>query len=167
MTEHTPPPKKRKNPSRKRTRRKATHEDLISYTIKVSGWEYYYSLRAGDPKSRYDAARYRELATLSFQGELIRPEASPHKKAEVTLSAREGMLDAPPDDRITTIGSLSASGGNLSAYIFVPVERFSELASIAQSERIQAIQIGGSKLHYRSGSIYSVALNTLWDEDDW
>lgn len=153
--------------TRKRKRRKAQKEELVSYFVKVADWHYSYSFRGGDPKSRWDEGRYNELATLSFTGDLIQPKDSRHKNAEVTLSARTHMMDEPVGDKPASIGSLSASGNDLSAYIFVPVERLSELTAVAQSARVQTIHIVGSKLRYRSGTISSMSLDTHYDEEDW
>ena len=39
-------------------------------------------------------------------------------------------------EKTRSIGSLDASGDELSAYVLVPAERLAELASIAQSGRV-------------------------------
>ena len=158
-----------KAPVRKRRtgrKRKAVREEYISYLISVSGWDYYYAFRPGDPKSRWDQGAYDELATLSFTGKLARPEGTKYDTGQVTFSGRRGLMKEPIERAPASIGSLSASGAELSAYIFIPTERLAELAAVAQSDRIQTIHITGTKLRYRSGLIHHVSVSTQPDEED-
>ncbi|WP_380874289.1 hypothetical protein ACFB49_46950 [Sphingomonas sp. DBB INV C78] len=108
---------------------------------------------------------YSELATLDFAGELIRTERSKYALGKVTLSARQGILEEPLTAAARCLGNLSGRGDVLEAYIFVPVERMSELVLVAQAGRIQFISFVASKLRYGSGAVYGVALHSEADEE--
>jgi hypothetical protein len=75
------------------------------------------------------------------------------------------MMDERRGEVYRSIGSLTASGDALSAYIFVPAEFMSELASVSQSGRVQAIDFSGTRLRYRSASLQSVSLTTRNEEE--
>jgi hypothetical protein len=111
----------------------------LGHRDKRSGWDYYYSFRPSDPKSRWDAGPYNELATISFGGEIIRPQDSKYKRAKVIFSARLGMMEENGVEPPKTIGSLTANDEELSAYIFIPAERTADLAAVAQSGRAQVV----------------------------
>jgi hypothetical protein len=64
---------------------------------------------------------------------LIRPIDTRYKDAEVTFSPRAGMTDERRGGAFQSIGSLTASGDSLSAYVFIPAEYMPELAAVAQS----------------------------------
>jgi len=158
-----------KPPTRKKARRKRqpAREEYIGYLVRVSGWDYHYGFRPSDPRSHWDPGPYSELATLSFTGELIRPENSKYRTATVTLSGKVGMMEERPTGAASSIGSLSAHEDELSAYVFIPTERLAELSVVAQSGRVQIVQITGTKLRYRSALIRNLSLDTHFDEEDW
>lgn len=158
-----------KAPARKKAprRRKPVREELVTYLIRVTDWDYYYSLRVSDPKSRWDHGAYSELATLGFSGELIRPENSKYRKADVTLSARPSMLEEQPGLGTSSLGTLSVSGDQFSAYVFVPAKRVAEIATVAQSGKVQIVHLVGTRLRYRSGLVRNIALHTSFNEEEW
>lgn len=158
-----------KTPTQKRAprRRKPAGEELVTYLVRVMDWDYYYSLRVSDPKSRWDPGAYSELATLSFSGDLIRPENSKYGKASITLSARAGMLGEQPGLGTSSLGTLSVDGGEFFAYVFAPAERFGELVTIAQSGKVQIVHLVGSRIRYRSGLVLNIALHMSFNEDEW
>jgi hypothetical protein len=160
-----------KTPTRKvaprKPKRKPAREEYIAYFLRVSGWDYYYGFRPSDPKSQWDQGPYSEIATLTFTGELIRPVNSKYRAATVTLSAKSGMMEERPAGTARSIGSLTANEDELSAYIFVPAERLTELTAVAQSERVRVVQVTGTKLRYRSGQIHNLSIYTSFDEEDW
>jgi len=151
--------------SRRRRKNRRVREEYVGYAMRPSSWDYYFSFRVSDPKSRWDPGPYSQLATLSFKGDLIRPAETRYKHVEVTLSARTGMMEERPGEVYRSIGSLTASGDDLSAYVFVPAEFMSELAAVAQSGRVQAIDFSGTRLRYRSASLHSVSLTTRNEEE--
>jgi len=142
-------------PVRKKARRKRqpAREEQIGYIVRVSDWDYYYSFRPSDPKGHWDHGPYSEIATLSFTGELIRPENSKYRTATVTLSGKAGMMEERLTGAALSIGTLSAHENELSAYIFVPAERLAELTTVAQSGRVQIVHITGTRLRYRSAQM--------------
>jgi hypothetical protein len=155
-------PAKRKRHHKRRGRQ---HEEYVGYLVRVTGWDYHYSFRVSDPRSRWDSGPYSELATLSLAGNVIRPQDSKYKRANITLSARTGMMDENRAEPPRSIGSLSANAEELSAYVFVPAERLAELAS--NSGRVQIVHFGATRLRYRSAMIHSVSLDTHFDEEEW
>ena len=60
--------------------------------------------------------------------------------------------------------SLSRHGETLSAYVFVPAERFVELTAVAASGRFQVASIIGTGYH--SGLVQNVSLNAEIEEDE-
>ena len=152
-------------PHRRKRRKRKKPEESVHYEIRVSGWDYYYHLRLSDPKDPYDRGAYNELATLSFKGELISPEDLPYVGV-LTLSARAGMMDEEYDELPKSIGSLSVSGDTLTADVFVPAERLSELATVAASGWVHAASLVASKLRHHSGKVHSVSITTELEEDD-
>ena len=157
-----PPPRK---PTRRK--RKSVQDEHVAYLVRVSGWDYYYGFRPSDPKSQWDHGPYNEIATLTFAGELIRPENSKYRTATVTLSGKAGMMDERLTGAAPSIGTLTAHEKYLSAYIFVPAERLTELATVAQSGRVQVVQVTGTKLRYRSAQIHNLSIYTQFDDEEW
>jgi hypothetical protein len=134
--------------------------------MRATSWDYYFSFHVSDPKSRWDSGPYSRLATLSFKGDLVRPNGIRYKQAEVTLSARAGMMDERRGETFQSIGSLTAGGNSLSAYVFIPAELMPELAAVAQSGRVQIVNFSGTRLRYRSAFLSSVSLTTRDEEEE-
>lgn len=149
---------------RKRSRKK--HDEHVHYAISVTDWNSYYSFRVSNPKSRFDSGPYSEIATLTFTGELIRPEGLKYKNAALTLCAQAEIMQERWDRPPLSIGSLNAHEDTLEAYIFIPAERMAALVALAQSGRVQIASIGGTRLRYRSGLVHSISLNTESDDDE-
>jgi hypothetical protein len=55
----------------------------------------------------------------------------------------------------------------LSAYIFVPADRFAELVAVSASGRVQMVTVTGTKLRYRSGQATYVGAYTDFSEEEW
>jgi hypothetical protein len=150
-----------------RKRRRNAREEHVGYLVRITGWDYYYSFRPSDPKSRWDPGPYNELATISFGGDIVRPQDSKYKRAKVTFSSRAGMMEENRAEPPKTIGSLTANDEELSAYIFIPAERVADLAVVAQSGRVQIVHFGATRLRYRSATVHTVSLSTEFDEEEW
>lgn len=156
-----------RKPKKRRKRSRRAIKEYTNYLVRLSRWDYFYSFRASDPKNRWERGPYSSLTTLRLTGDLIRPENSKYGQIEVTLSARAGMMDEARSDQQLSVGSLRAEDEQLSAYIFVPEERFAELMIAAQSGRLEVVHFVSTKLRYRSATILNVTLNTDFDEADW
>lgn len=139
-------PKQPRKTSRRRRTKRSRRDETVEYALRPRTWDYYFSFRVSDPKSRWDPGPYSQLATLSLKGDLIRPTDTRFKHIEVTLSARQGMMNESRETSFRTIGSLSSSDDALYAYVFIPAEFVPELASVAQSGRICAVRLLGSRL---------------------
>lgn len=163
---HSPEANRARKQSRRRHKNRRTREEYVRYAMRSTSWDYYFSFDISDPKSRWDPGPYSQLATLSFKGDLIRPIDPRYKYAEVTLSARIGMMEERPGEMYRSIGSLTANADVLSAYVFVPAEFISELVAIAQSGRVQVIDFSGTRLRYRSASLRGVSLTTRNEKED-
>ena len=165
-TDIAPKANRGRKPSRRRRKKRRVREEYVRYAMRPTNWDYYFSFHVSDPKSRWDPGPYSQLSTLSFEGDLIRPIGTRYKQVEVTLSARTGMMEERPGGVYRSIGTLTANGDNLYAYVFVPAEFMFELAAVAQSGRVQAIDFSGTRLRYRSASLHSVSLTTRNEEED-
>ena len=166
MSDAPPKPETAKKGRKRRRRTRRKRDEPVGYELRVSDWDYYYGFSVSDPKSRFDTGPYRELATLTFKGALVRPEGLPYREATLTLSARAGMMDKRYDQTPHSIGGLSAYGETLNAYVFIPVGRLAELTAVALSGRVQVVNIVGTRLRYRSGSVQSISLNTEIEEEE-
>ncbi len=71
-------------------------------------------------KSRRDPGPFSEMATLSFEGDAIRPEDSKGKRATITFSARAGLIEENRSKPPQSIGMPTANEDGLTAYIFSP-----------------------------------------------
>ena len=148
--------------------KKKTREEYVSHVIRVRDWEFYYSRRAADPKSKWERGPISESATLSFVGEVVRPENSKYRSGKLTLSGRRAdFVDQEPAPSLVPIGSATARGEEIEGYVFVPEERLRLLLTAAQSGRIEIAEFRGPKLRYGGGVIHSVSLDTHFDEDEW
>lgn len=158
-------PKRAKPSPRRRKRRKPKKDEFVGYLVQVADWDCYYSFRSTDPKSRWETGPYSELATVKFRGALVEPEDTKYTDVTVTFSARRGMTEETAADERLSIGSIDGNGTELSAYVFVPHDHMASLLTMANSGRVKIVHLGGTKLRYRRGLIFSISLSTK--EDDW
>ncbi|MEQ8694465.1 MAG: hypothetical protein RIC85_03955 [Gammaproteobacteria bacterium] len=128
--------------------------------IRVKDWASYYGFRISDPKSSFDIGPFSDLITLTFSGDLIEPENFKYKKAELTLSAHNDLVEGQWTELPTSIGSLSANEDTLSAYVFVPTEHMVMLMWLANSGKVQTASMVGTRLRYRSGNVQNISLDT-------
>lgn len=154
------PAKKRKGHARK------PKDELVHYVVQVTNWDCHYGFRISDPKNQFDDGPYSDLATLTFSGDLMEPANSKYSRAELTLSARNRMGEEKWREPPTAIGSLGAYDETLTAYVFVPIEHMAMLVSLAASAKVQRVSILGTKLHYRSGSVRNIYIDTEPEGED-
>ncbi len=167
MKESPPSTRTRKKSQLRKKATKHRRDEYVSHVIRVRTWEFYYSRRASDPKSKWEAWPVSEIATLTFFGQLVRPENSKYTEGKLTFSGRHELVVREPTPSLLPIGSVTARSDEIEAYVFVPEERLRLLLTAAQSGRIQVAQFGGPKLRYGSSVIHSVSLDTNLHEDDW
>lgn len=156
----------KKLPTKARLKRKP--EEYASHVIRVRSWEFYFSRHATDPRSKWETGLIGDLATLTFAGEVVRPDRSKFNTGKLTFSGRPD----PPEPvergrKPVPIGSANARGDEIEAYVFIPNERLRMLLTAAQSGRIEVAHFAGLKLRYGTGAILSVSLSTHFDEDEW
>lgn len=147
--------------------KKRTREEYVSHVIRVREWEFYYSRRAADPKSKWERGPISEFATLSFIGEVVRPKNSKYTSGKLTLSGRADFVDQEAASSLVPIGSATARGEEIEGYVFIPEQRLRLLLTAAQSGRVEVAEFRGPKLRYGGGMIHSVSLDTHFDEEEW
>lgn len=151
-----------------RARGKRKPEEYASHVIRVRSWEFYFTRHATDPRSKWETGQIGEIATLTFAGDVVRPENSKYRTGKLTFSGRP---DRPQEkERIAKpvpIGSATARGEEIEGYVFIPDERLNLLLVAAQSGRVEVAHFAGTKLRYGSGAVLSVSLSTHFDEDEW
>lgn len=161
---HSPPPAKAggtaKHCTKPQRRRRKGKEVYLSYVIDIAGWDSYYRIRAADPKHRLGSGPFFELATLTFNGALLQPQGTPHKRLSLTLIASDDVIEEFSGPAPAAIGSLKAHEDVLEAYVLVPVGRIAALIALAASGRVKQATIGGRRLRYRSGKVHSVSIDT-------
>lgn len=151
----------------RRKARKRPRQEYVTHVIRVKAWDFYRSIHATDPKSKWERGPISELATLSLWGEIVRPEKCKYKEGKLTFSGRADYLEPRPGPSLVAIGSATARGEEIEGYVFVPEERLRLLLTAAQSGPIEVAQFTGPKLRYGSSVLHSVSLDTHFDEDEW
>lgn len=142
-------------------------EEFTGYLVRVKDWHYHYSFRATDPKSSWDPGPYRELSHVAFKGDIVLPEKTTFTSATVTFSGRSGLMAQSDAEKDRSVGSVTTSAGELMAYVFVPMERVAELATVAQSGRVQIVHFTATRLRYRIGLVVNVSIDTRFDDAEW
>lgn len=133
------------------------------YQIKLSGWDFTWSLSLALPNSlRGNEGHYHEHMILTLKGEVLYPESFKYPEVECQLYADPRLtqdIDPPRG-----IGSMTASGTRLIVYIAVPRERIDILVGAAG--RLLSIELNATPLHYRRALVMSMHLSTE-PEPDW
>jgi hypothetical protein len=145
-------PRKKRRSSSRRSAAQFEH-----YEITVGRWEHYYGFRTGDQK--FDPKPYSHTETVTWYGDVLRPEGIQFPKAEVTLSAHDELMSERATRR-SIIGTINAHDDVLYAYVFVPAEHMGQLVALAASGRLKMISLVGEPLKWRKASIRSISLNT-------
>ena len=146
------------NPQRGRPR---LETQRALYQIKLSGWDFTWSLSlAMTNNSRASEGHYHEHMILTLKGEVLYPESFKYPEVECQLYADPRLtqdIDPPKG-----IGSMTANGTRLIAYIAVPRERIDALVGAA--DRLLSLELNATPLHYRRALVMSIHLGT---EPDW
>ena len=135
----------------------------VIYQIKLTGWDLTWSFSLALPNnSRANEGHYNEHMILTLKGEVLYPENFKYPDVECQLFADPRLTQdiAPPKG----IGSMTASGTRLVAYVAVPRERMDTLASVA--DRLLSLELNAIPLHYRRALVMSIHLGTE-PEPDW
>jgi hypothetical protein len=133
------------------------------YQIKLSGWDFTWSLSLALPNNlRINEGHYHEHMILTLRGDVLYPEGFKYPQVECQLYADPRLMQdiAPPKG----IGSMAASGTRLVAYIAVPRERIDALVGAAN--RLLSLELNATPLHYRRALVMSIHLGTE-PEPDW
>lgn len=133
------------------------------YQIKLSGWEFSWSFSLALPNDfKADEGHYHEHLILTLKGEVLYPESFKYPEVECQLYADPRLKKdiAPPKG----IGSMTASGTRLIAYIAVPRERIDTLVGAA--DRLLSLELNATPLHYRRALVMAIHLGTE-PEPDW
>ncbi len=135
----------------------------VIYQIKLSGCDFSWSFSLALPNnSRANEGHYHEHMMLALRGEVLYPESFKYPDVECQLYADPRLTQdiAPPKG----IGSMTANGTRLVAYIAVPRERMDTLASVA--DRLLSLELNATPLYYRRALVMSIHLGTE-SEPDW
>lgn len=149
--------------SKARRGRPSLEAQRALYQIKLSGWDFTWSFSlALANNSRANEGHYNEHMILTLKGEVLYPEKFKYPDVECQLFADPRLTQdiAPPKG----IGSMTASGTRLIAYIAVPRERMDALAGMA--DRLLSLELNATPLHYRRALVMSIHLGTE-PEPDW
>lgn len=135
----------------------------VIYQIKLSGWDFSWSFSLAQPNSLMaNEGHYHEHMILTLRGEVHYPESFKYPEVECQLYADPRLTQdiSPPK----AIGSMTASGTRLMAYIAVPRERVDALVGAA--DRLLSLELNATPLHYRRALVMSIHLSTE-PESDW
>lgn len=149
--------------SKARRGRPTLESQRALYQIKLSGWDFTWSFSLALPNnSRANEGHYNEHMILTLKGEMLYPEKFKYRDVECQLYADPRLtqdIDPPRG-----IGSMTASGTQLIAYIAVPRERIDVLVGAA--DRLLSLELNATPLHYRRALVMSIHLSTE-PEPDW
>lgn len=132
------------------------------YQIKLSGWDFSWSFRLALPSNfMAGEGHYNEHFILTLKGEVLYPESFKYPEVECQLYADPRLMQdkVPPKG----IGSMTASGTRLIAYIAVPRERIDTLVDAA--DRLQSLELNATPLHYRRALVMSIHMSTEPEPD--
>jgi len=149
--------------SKARRGRPSLETQRALYQIKLSGWNFTWSFSLALPNnSRANEGHYNEHMILTLKGKVLYPENFKYPDVECQLFADPRLTQdiAPPKG----IGSMTASGTRLVAYVAVPRERMDTLADVA--DRLLSLELNATPLHYRRALVMSIHLGTE-PEPDW
>jgi len=135
----------------------------VIYQIKLCGWDFSWSFSLALPNnSRANEGHYHEHMILTLKGEVLYPEKFKYPDVECQLYADPRLTQdiASPKG----VGSMTASGTRLVAYIAVPRERIDALVGAA--DRLLSLELNTTPLHYRRALVMSIHLGTE-PEPDW
>jgi hypothetical protein len=138
-------------------------QDIAEFVIRLSGWGSWWSFHTNH--GRREVAAYGHSHTVTFRGEVFRPEGFAYREATITLSGQRKLLDDMSDP--PSIGTLMARDGALSGYAMVRVETMAALLSLASSNRLQILHIIGTPLKRWQALIRTVELHTEFESGDW
>ena len=133
------------------------------YQIKLSGWKFSWSFSLALPNNfKAGEGHYHEHLILTLKGEVLYPESFKYPEVECQLYADPRLIQdiVPPKG----IGSMTASGTRLMAYIAVPRERIDTL--VGGADRLISLELNATPLHYRRALVMSMHLSTE-PEPDW
>ena len=149
--------------SKARRGRPTLESQRALYQIKLSGWDFTWSLSLALPSnSRPNEGHHNEHMILTLKDEMLYPEKFKYRDVECQLYADPRLtqdIDPPRG-----IGSMTASGTQLIAYIAVPRERIDVLVGAA--DRLLSLELNATPLHYRRALVMSIHLSTE-PEPDW
>ena len=149
--------------SKVRRGRPSLESQRALYQIKLSGWDFAWSFGLALPNSsRANEGHYNEHMILTLKGEVLYPEKFKYPDVECQLCADPRLMQdiASPKG----IGSMTASGTRLMAYIAVPRERIDVL--VAAADRLLSLEFNATPLHYRRALVMSIHLG-IEPEPDW
>ena len=135
----------------------------VIYQIKLTGWDLTWSFSLALPNNlRASEGHYHEHMILTLRGTVLYPESFKYPDVECQLYADPRLMKdtTPPKG----IGSMTANGTRLVAYIAVPRERIDVLVSAA--DRLLSLELNTTPLYYRRGLVMSMHLGTE-TEPDW
>lgn len=156
-----PPKAQPKSKSRRGRPRIETQRTL--YQIKLSGWDFAWSLSLALPNNlRASEGHYHEHMILTLRGTVLYPESFKYPEVECQLYADPRLMKDMAAPK--AIGSMTANGTRLVAYIAVPRERIDALVGAA--DRLLSLELNATPLHYRRGLVMSMHLGTE-PEPDW
>lgn len=149
-----------------RASKRRSQPDYVIYDLQIDGWDYNHNFGTQPSKDWLHEGPYRGSSTLTFYGAWVSPDVFRYPRGSTTLSSKKGMRSEPINPMPESIGFLSAGNGLMHGHLFLPVERFAELVTVASSGHLQVISLLGTPLRYRKGLVRSISLNTEIETDE-
>ena len=135
----------------------------VIYQIKLTGWDLTWSFSLALPNNSWaNEGHYHEHMILTLKGEVLYPDGFKYPEVECQLYADPRLMQDIELPR--GIGSMTANGTRLVAYIAVPRERIEALRGAA--DRLLSLELNATPLHYRRALVMSIHLGTEL-EPDW
>ena len=151
----------KKSSSRRGRPRLETQRAL--YQIKLFGWDLTWSFSLALPNHiMANEGHYHEHMILTLRGEVLYPESFKYPEVECQLFADPQLRQEIANPK--GIGSMTASGNRLTAYIAMPCESVEAL--IGAADRLLSLELNATPLRYRRALVMSIHLGTE-PEPDW
>lgn len=154
---------------KRKTKKKEIEKE--SYEIEVEDWEIYYHFGLNTVHKDLIDGVYCEYSRLNLTGEILSPIIKQANKARIEIAD-----DPQLDDHWTsepTIISAKAIGwmeipredDTLIFYCSIPSRSFRYISVAVHSGKVKYASIFGTKLKWRKGTISSVSLSTIREEE--
>ena len=133
----------------------------MSYKVKINGWEPCHTVSIKSPL--FDDPGYYESSSLKLYGNLINPENSSIKQAEIAFIEDRIGLHSAKRKPIDSVGEVlfNKEKNILEFTFFISSDFFSKVLLSMNSDRIDGFLAYGEKLNHNYASVFEFRLKPI------